>query len=112
MWGGIGRGTPENLPYRLALTLLAGSGMARIALAILLAWCAAGCAAIPLVPLGAAAVSGGANSLTRAGTEMTMGGGVVRTFTLPFDATHAAAYATLERVGVKIREEERTESAR
>ncbi|MBI2206933.1 MAG: hypothetical protein HYU41_24130 [Candidatus Rokubacteria bacterium] len=84
--------------------------MARLALVVLLAWCATGCAAIPLVPLGAAAMSGSANSLTRAGAEMTMGGGVLRTFTLPFDDTHAAAYATLRRLGVKVYEEERTEA--
>jgi hypothetical protein len=73
---------------------------------------AAGCAALPVSMLGAAALSGGANSVARAGTEYTMGGVARRTVSMPADAVHDTALETLARLGIKMTEEERERDGR
>jgi hypothetical protein len=83
--------------------------MVQLALVILVAIVACGCAALPLGALGAAAVSGGASSAMKAGTDMSFGGTVSRTFSAPLEEVHDAALATLQRLGIKTTEEERTE---
>jgi hypothetical protein len=80
----------------------------------LLVLCAAlllsGCAALPLGAVGAAAISSGAGSAMRAGTEYTLGGTVYRTFTASPETVHATTLATLQRLGVRMNEEERDEN--
>lgn len=68
-----------------------------------------GCVALPA--LGAAAASGGASSVVKAGTDYTFGGGAAaRTFSAPLNEVHDAALGTLQRLGVKVTEEEKTEA--
>jgi hypothetical protein len=69
-----------------------------------------GCAALPLGAVGAAAVSSGAGTAMRAGTEYTLGGTVYRTFTAPPETLHSTTLATLHRLGVRMNEEERDEN--
>jgi hypothetical protein len=54
-----------------------------------------GCAAIPLSALGAGAFSAGANAAVRAGTEITSGGVLFKTFTLSQDQLRTAVGDTL-----------------
>ena len=68
---------------------------------------ASGCAALPLGAIGAAAISGGASTVARAGTEVTLGGTARRTISLSADAVHETALTTLARIGIKVTGEER-----
>lgn len=92
--------------------LPSGGVILRLALLILVISGAAGCAALPVSMLGAAALSGGANSVARAGTEYTMGGVARRTVSMPADDVHDTALATLTRLGIKMTEEERERDGR
>jgi hypothetical protein len=67
-----------------------------------------GCIALPA--LGAAAASGGAGSVVKAGTEYTFGGAAVQTFSAPLYEVHDVALGTLQRLGVIVTEEEKTET--
>jgi hypothetical protein len=81
----------------------------RVVLLIFVITGGAGCAALPLGAVGAAAISGGASTVARAGTEVTLGGTARRTISLPADAVHDTALATLARIGIKVTGEERDE---
>lgn len=86
--------------------------MLRLVLLVLVVSGAGGCAALPVSMLGAAALSGGANSVARAGTEYTMGGVARRTVSMPAEEVHDTALATLKRLGIKMTEEERERDGR
>jgi|SRR5262245_1230052 len=79
--------------------------MVRFSLAIVvvastLSW--SGCAAIAIPPaaVGAAAVSGGAGGLVKAGTEYTMAGTAYRTFSSPVKDVYEAVHETFERLQI------------
>jgi hypothetical protein len=65
---------------------------------------------LPLGAVGAAAVSSGAGTAMRAGTEYTLGGTVYRTFTASPEILHSTTLATLDRLGVRMNVEERDEN--
>ena len=67
-----------------------------------------GCVALPA--LGAAAASGGAGGVVKAGTDYTFGGAAVQTFSAPLNEVHDIALGTLQRLGVIVTEEEKTET--
>ena len=76
------------------------------ALVVLAAFAASGCVALPAI--GAAAASGGASSVVKAGTDYTLGGATARTFSAPLNEVHDVTLGTLQRLGVKVTEEEKT----
>ena len=67
-----------------------------------------GCVMLPA--LGAAAASGGASSVVKAGTEYTFAGAAVQTFSAPLKELHEVTLATLQRLEVAVKEEETTEA--
>ena len=64
-----------------------------------------GCALLAL-PVVGSALSSGAGSVAKFGTERTMGSSA-RTFSASTDDVHETALSTLQRLGVKVLEEER-----
>jgi hypothetical protein len=64
-----------------------------------------GCAALPLAAVGGAALESGAGAVVKTGTEITMGGTVHRTFTIPENAVRAAVLEAFDRAGVEITEQ-------
>jgi len=73
----------------------------RLALAVGVVPLNQGCAGLAL-PVGAAAMSGGASGIVRAGTAYTLGGTAYRTFTVPFHELHACVRETLTRLDFDI----------
>ena len=73
---------------------------------VVLALGTSGCVALPA--LGAAAASGGASTVVKAGTDYTFGGAAARTFSAPLNEVHDVAIGTLQRLGVTVTEEEKT----
>lgn len=71
-----------------------------------------GCTAIALPALGAAAVTAGAGSLVRAGTEYTVTGTAHRTFSVPLDTLHQVTVTTAQRLGLEVAEDEASELGR
>ena len=76
------------------------------ALLMVVAITASGCVALPA--LGAAALSSGAGSAMKAGTDYTFGGSTARTFSASLQEVHDVTLGTLQRLGVKVTEEEKT----
>jgi hypothetical protein len=64
-----------------------------------------GCALLAL-PMVGSALSSGAGSVAKLGTERSLGSSA-RTFSAPTDEVHDTALSTLQRLGVKVLEEER-----
>jgi hypothetical protein len=78
----------------------------RLALAVGVVLANQGCAGLALPAVGAAAVSGSAGGIVRAGTEYTLSGTAYRTFTLPFHELHARVRETLTRLEFEIVDDE------
>src|SRR5947208_16925190 len=79
--------------------------MVRVALLVLAlasALSCSGCAAIAIPPaaVGAAAVSGSAGGLVRAGTEYTMAGAAYRTFSSPVKDVYEAVHETFQKLEI------------
>ena len=79
--------------------------MVRSALACLVlvtALSVSGCAAIAIPPaaVGAAAVSGGAGGLVKAGTEYTLAGSAYRTFSSPVKDVYEAVHETFQKLEI------------
>ena len=64
-----------------------------------------GCALLALPALGTEAVSGGASSLGRAGTDWVLGGRVERTFAVPVDTLYQAVITTSRRLALDVRKD-------
>jgi hypothetical protein len=75
-----------------------GRGLLVVGLASLLA----GCTGLELPALGAAALSAGAGSAVKAGTEYTMTGTAYRTFSLPLEDLARHVRHTLERLELPV----------
>jgi hypothetical protein len=75
---------------------------ALLVLALASALSCSGCAAIAIPPaaVGAAAVSGSAGGLVRAGTEYTMAGAAYRTFSSPVKDVYEAVHETLQKLEI------------
>lgn len=73
--------------------------------AVSVTWATSGCALLAL-PVVGSALSSGAGSVAKLGTEHSMGSSA-RTFSAPTDDVHDTALSTLQRLGVKVLEEER-----
>ena len=83
--------------------MLAGVRAIAIALgAALVGLLMAGCTGLELPALGAAAVSAGAGSVVKAGTEYTLTGTAYRTFTLPLEDLAAVVRSTLDRMELPV----------
>jgi len=78
---------PPRVRHTLALLVAAVTSLA-----------AGGCTGIELSALGVAALSAGAGSVVRAGTEYTLTGTAYRTFSLSVDDLSTAVRATLDRL--------------
>jgi hypothetical protein len=74
------------------------AGLLVSALAIL----SAGCTGLEVAALGAAAVSAGAGSVVKAGTEYTLGGTAYRTFSVPLDDLAAVVRGALGRMQLDV----------
>jgi len=61
-----------------------------------------GCVALAPAALGSAALSGGASSLAKAGTEFTMSGGAYRTFSSPVKDVYEAVHETFRRLEITV----------
>jgi hypothetical protein len=61
-----------------------------------------GCAALPVAALGAGLFNAGASAAMRAGTEITRGGVVYKTFTLPLDELRTAVGNTLAQMELAV----------
>ena len=66
-----------------------------------------GCAAVAIAPaaVGAAAVSGGAGGLVKAGTEYTLAGAAYRTFSASVKDVYEAVHETFHRLEITLSEE-------
>src|SRR5207245_6716617 len=62
----------------------------------------AGCTGLELPALGAAAISAGAGSVVKAGTEYTLTGTAYRTFSLPLEDLASTVRHTLERLELPV----------
>ena len=75
------------------------AGLLRVALPGLLL---AGCTGLELPALGAAAISAGAGSAVKAGTEYTMGGTAFRTFSVPLEDLSRQVRRTFDRLELPV----------
>lgn len=73
-----------------------------------------GCTALGLTggALAIAALGESAAAAARAGTEYTLTGGAYRTFTAPLDEMHEATLATLNLMGIELKEDQSTVNGR
>jgi len=63
-----------------------------------------GCAALPLVGVGASVVGAGAGEVVKVGTEYTTGGTVYRTVTIPIGDVRQAVLGAFDRTGIEVTE--------
>ena len=75
------------------------------ALLVIVALGLSGCVALAPAALSSAALSGGASSLAKAGTEFTMSGGAARTFSSPLKDVYEAVHETFQRLEITVTEE-------
>jgi hypothetical protein len=80
--------------------------LTRLALLVALALSSSGCIAAAALPIGMAALSGGASSAVKAGTDYTLGGAAYRTFSAPQDEVRRAVRAAFAGVEITVTEDE------
>jgi hypothetical protein len=80
--------------------------MLRAALLVTVVLGASACAGVALAPIGLAALSGGASTAVRAGTEHTLGGAAYRTFSASLQEVRTALLNTFEELQVTVTENE------
>jgi hypothetical protein len=80
--------------------------LTRLAMLAVISFATSGCVAAAALPIGLAALSGGASSAVKAGTDYTFGGTAYRTFAAPLEDVRGAVLGSFADLEIDVTEDE------